>query len=211
MELYYTKRVSLEVVMGKIYCIMGKSASGKDTIYKEILRQSQLKLQTLVTYTTRPIREGEKNGVEYFFSNDEELERFRLEGKLIEVREYHTVHGVWKYFTVDDGRLDLKKSNYIFIGTLESYVHLRNYYGKSALIPIYINLEDGIRLNRALIREKQQEKPRYAELCRRYLADDEDFSQQKLKEADVDLQFENDNLDAALKKILEYMEQSQGE
>lgn len=197
--------------MGKIYCIMGKSASGKDTIYKELLKQDKVKLQTLVTYTTRPIREGERDGVEYFFSNEEELENFKSQNKVIEIREYHTMHGVWKYFTVDDGRLNLENHSYIFIGTLESYLRLRDYYGKSVLVPIYINLDDGLRLTRALQREQQQDNPKYAELCRRYLADEEDFSKDKLADADVLMQFENDNLESVLDQIVEYMVLNQGE
>lgn len=197
--------------MGKIYCIMGKSASGKDTIYKELLKQDKVKLQTFVTYTTRPIREGERDGVEYFFSNEEELEKLKSQNKVIEIREYHTMHGVWKYFTVDDGRLDLDNHSYIFIGTLESYLRLRDYYGKSVLVPIYINLDDGQRLTRALQREQQQDHPKYAELCRRYLADEEDFSKDKLEDAEVLMQFENDNLEAALDQIVEYMVLNQGE
>ncbi|MDI9488375.1 MAG: guanylate kinase, partial [Bacillota bacterium] len=42
--------------MSKIYIIMGKSASGKDTIYKKLLEHKQLNLKNVVTYTTRPIR-----------------------------------------------------------------------------------------------------------------------------------------------------------
>ena len=55
--------------MGKIFCIMGKSATGKDTIYKKILQNSELKLRRIVSYTTRPIREGEEEGVEYYFTD----------------------------------------------------------------------------------------------------------------------------------------------
>ena len=76
---------------------------------------------------------------------------------------------------------------------------------------MYITLYDGIRLNRALVREQQQEQPRYAELCRRYLADEEDFSGIKLSGADIQMRFENVDLDAALYQIVEYMVQSQGE
>lgn len=50
--------------MGKIFYVMGKSASGKDTIYKE-LRERIPELKTVVLYTTRPIRDGETEGVEY--------------------------------------------------------------------------------------------------------------------------------------------------
>ena len=51
--------------MGKIYYIMGKSSSGKDTLYKELLQRLP-ELKPLILYTTRPMREGERNGVEYF-------------------------------------------------------------------------------------------------------------------------------------------------
>lgn len=68
--------------MGKIYYMMGKSSSGKDTIYKDI-RKDLPELKTLTLYTTRPMREGEKDGVEYYFVTDEILEKYREEGKII--------------------------------------------------------------------------------------------------------------------------------
>ena len=68
--------------MGKIYYMMGKSSSGKDTIYKDI-RKDLPELKTLILYTTRPMREGEKDGVEYYFVTDEILEKYREEGKII--------------------------------------------------------------------------------------------------------------------------------
>ena len=49
--------------MGKIYYMMGKSSSGKDTLYKELMQRLP-ELKPLVLYTTRPMREGERNGVE---------------------------------------------------------------------------------------------------------------------------------------------------
>ena len=52
--------------MGKIFYIMGKSASGKDTIYKRILQEYEKTVKHIIGYTTRPIREGEQDGVEYF-------------------------------------------------------------------------------------------------------------------------------------------------
>ena len=190
---------------------MGKSASGKDTIYKVLLEKKELNLSPMVSYTTRPIREGEQAGVEYFFSNEDELEQFTKDNKLIEVREYHTVHGIWKYFTVDDGRVHIENKNYILIGTLESYLKLRQYYGKEVVVPIYIQVDDGLRLSRALARERQQEQPRYAELCRRYLADDEDFSPKKLVEAGVVHIFENHDFKENIGEVLDYIEKSQGE
>ena len=69
--------------MGRIYYLLGKSATGKDTLYKEILKRRP-KLRTVTMYTTRPIREGETDGVEYFFTDREELERQLASGKVIE-------------------------------------------------------------------------------------------------------------------------------
>ena len=89
-----------------------------------------------------------------------------------------TVHG--GYFTVDDGQIDIKRGNYLMMGTLESFEKVRAYYGADDLVPLYIWVEDGLRLQRALNREKGQREPKYKELCRRYLADEEDFSQEKL-------------------------------
>ena len=58
--------------MGKIFCLMGKSSCGKDTLYKRILSDSSLPLKTLIPYTTRPPRKEERNGVEYYFLTEEE-------------------------------------------------------------------------------------------------------------------------------------------
>ena len=160
--------------MGKIFYLMGKSASGKDTIYKKVKEQLP-ELKTIVIYTTRPIREGEQNGVEYFFVDDNRLQELQEAGKVIELREYNTVHGIWKYFTADDGQFD-RNDHLIAIGTLESYVQLKEYFGDEKLVPIYIEVEDGLRLERALARERQQREPKYEELCRRFLADAADFS-----------------------------------
>ena len=116
---------------------MGKSASGKDTIYKE-LKEAIPELKTIVIYTTRPIREGEQDGVEYHFVNEERLKELQKENKVIELRAYNTVHGVWKYFTADDGQFDAD-DNYLAIGTLESYKGMRDYLGDDKLVPIYID------------------------------------------------------------------------
>lgn len=188
--------------MGRIYYIMGKSATGKDTVYKELL-VCRPELKTIVPYTTRPIREGEKNGVEYFFTTNEELERMKSSGKVIELRTYHTVMGPWNYFTVDDGQFDLNGStDYLMIGTLESYEKMCRYFGESVLIPVYIEVPDGIRLHRAAAREDAQKNPNYREVCRRYLADEEDFSEEKLKRLKINKRFKNLELPVCLNEIL---------
>lgn len=188
--------------MGKIYVVMGKSAAGKDTIFKKLLEEKKLGLKTVITYTTRPIRSGEKNGVEYFFVNDERLKKLEEEKKIIEHRAYQTIHGIWHYFTAADDQIDLEKQAYIMISTLEGYGKIREYYGKDAVIPIYIKVENGIRLERALRRERNQKEPKYTELCRRFLADEEDFSPKKLTELGVDRYFENINIETCIEEII---------
>ena len=126
-------------------------------------------------------------------------------GKLIEARAYHTVHGIWTYFTADDGQVDLSEGNYLGIGTLESYQKLKQYYGEEYVIPVYIEVEDGERLQRALLREREQEKPKYEEMCRRFLADQEDFSEENIREAGIKLRFANENLELCVENIIKYI------
>lgn len=186
--------------MGKIFYLMGKSASGKDTIYKKVKEQLP-ELKTIVIYTTRPIREGEQDGVEYFFVDDNRLQELQEAGKVIELREYNTVHGIWKYFTADDGQFD-REDHLIAIGTLESYVQLKKYFGNEKLVPVYIEVEDGLRLERALSRERKQKQPRYEELCRRFLADAADFSVDKLSEAGITQKYFNIDMDKCIDEIV---------
>lgn len=192
--------------MGKIFCLMGKSSSGKDTIFKHLIEQKTLPLHTIIPCTTRPVRHGETDGVEYFFYTEEALSRLEQEGKIIELRAYNTIHGIWKYFTADNGQIDLEHHHYLIIGTLESYIKMQEYFGNEKLIPIYIHVDAGIRLQRALDRERTQENPRYAEMCRRFLADEEDFSLEKLEAAGINLSFANENLSDTITKITNYIQ-----
>lgn len=194
--------------MGKIFYIMGKSASGKDHIYARLAAHEELALKKLVLYTTRPIRAEEENGKQYYFVDDKKLEEFRSGGNVIEERAYHTVHGIWTYFTADDGQVNLEESDYLGIGTLESYVKMREYYGKEALCPVYIEVEDGERLARALKRERSQETPRYEEMCRRFLADQKDFSEEEIAAAGITRKFQNVNLEKCVEEIAEYIKQA---
>ena len=192
--------------MGKIFYIMGKSASGKDSIYRKMLEREELHLQKMVLYTTRPIRKGEVEGNEYFFVDDEVLKRLESAGKVIESRSYDTVRGVWTYFTADDGNIDLDNDNYISIGTLESYQKLADYYGKDSICPIYIEVEDGERLKRAIKRESKQENPVYEEVCRRFLADSKDFSEDKIAVATNVKRFLNHDKETCRGEVGKYIE-----
>ena len=178
--------------MGHIYCLMGKSACGKDTIFSMLIDDKELNLSRIVPYTTRPIRSEETDGDQYHFTDEDGLADYRSQGKVIEERCYHTIHGDWFYFTVDDG-LVKEDADYLVIGTIEVFTKLSEYYGKERVIPLYIEIDDGERLERALKRERSQDNPKYAELCRRFLADASDFSEENIKSAGIDDRFRFDN------------------
>ncbi len=188
--------------MSKIYVVMGKSASGKDTIYKRLLEEKSLGLKTIVPYTTRPIRQDETDGVEYFFVTENGLQKMEEQGKIIECRCYNTIHGKWYYFTADDGQIDLEKDNYLMITTLEGYERICDYYGKDKVVPIYIQVEDGLRLERALKREQKEVNPRYKEMCRRFIADSEDFSDANLEKLQITKRYENINFQCCLSQVI---------
>ncbi len=197
--------------MGKIFCLMGKSASGKDTIYKKLLEREDLHLRRVIPYTTRPIRSGEAEGDDYFFRTLEEAAQMEREGRIIEIRDYHTIHGLWRYFTADDGQICLEKHSYLMIGTLEAYGKIRDYFGAGSVVPVYVWVDDGVRLSRALARERSQENPKYAEMCRRFLADEEDFSPEKLRAAGIEIGFENRSAEQVLQEISAYIKRKEPE
>lgn len=190
--------------MGRIYCVMGKSASGKDSIYHEVMEQEP-ELLPIVPYTTRPIRQGEIEGREYHFCDETRVEELEKAHRIIELRAYDTVYGIWKYFTVADEHIDLATQNYLYIVTLEGYEKMRSYFGADKVVPIYIEVEDGQRLMRAIERERRQGAPKYEEMCRRFLADAADFSEEKLKKAGVETRFVNEDFDTTVQEVASYI------
>ena len=188
--------------MGKIFFILGKSSSGKDTIFQKIKENNELGLKTVVGYTTRPMRENEVDGEEYFFVDRDRLEELKNDDKVIESRDYNTVHGIWSYFTVDDGQIDLDQDDYLYIGTLESYEQVRNFYGEDKVIPLFIEVEQGERLRRAVLREIEQSEPKYEELCRRFLADEQDFREEEINRLGIEKKYMNEDLDTCVDEIV---------
>lgn len=193
--------------MGKFIYIMGKSASGKDTIAKKL--KEKLGLKSYVMYTTRPMRAGEQEGVDYFYTTEDKIEEYRNEGKLIESRTYQTVHGPWTYATVNDSQLE-GDSDIIGLGTLESYVKVKKFFqekGSESLLPVYIEIDEETRRQRAIKREEQQENPKWEEMERRLKADNIDFSEENLKAAGIieSERFQNIDLDICIEEIISYI------
>lgn len=193
--------------MGKLIVLMGKSACGKDTIFNLLKADESLDLQQLVPYTTRPQRDGETDGVTYHFVTEETFAALLQAGRVIEHRSYHTIHGLWRYFTVEDEQLDLASYSYLLIGTLEAYVSIVAHFGRDQVIPVMVTLDDGLRLERALGREKEQAHPKYEEMCRRFLADSADYAQEKVDAAGISRIFENHNSETTAAEISAYIKE----
>ena len=186
--------------MGKLFVFMGKSAAGKDTLFQAVMKENE-QLKTVVSYTTRPIRSGEKEGVEYHFVSEERLHELEEEGKVVECRCYETVHGPWYYFTVDDGQIDFATGDYCMISTLEGYEKIRDYYGAGQVSPVYIEIDDFTRIERSLAREKNQQTPCVSEVCRRFLADEQDFRESELTRLGITERVDNTCLEDAMAQI----------
>lgn len=157
----------------KIAFYIGPSNSGKDTFFKKSL--SLYEVLPIVLLTTRPPRPGEAEGREYYFKTKERMDFLDRNGELIERRDYNTMNGIWSYATGKES-IDLEKYNYLTPNTWAAYKKFLEVYPKECLVPIYFQLDKGIRLQRALDREKESTNSDYAEMCRRFLADEQDFT-----------------------------------
>lgn len=196
--------------MANLFYIMGKSASGKDTIYKRI--KEEIDIKEYVLYTTRPMREGEREGIDYHYVSDEQISKFKEEGKVIESRTYQTVKGPWTYATIADKQLK-QNGDIITVGTLESYRKVREYFENrkdTKVLPIYITIDEQERRKRAIEREERQKNPNYAEVERRINADNIDFSEENLKLCGITPRetFENYDLEKCVGEILGYIEKA---
>ena len=163
-----------ETNMGKIFVLIGASSAGKDTVMKKLLIETP-HLAPLISYTTRPPREGEVDGVQYHFVDKKYIEEKELSREVIEKRTYNTIAGEWIYATLDSEDINLTGKSYVTIKDPRGAQKLKQYYGEENVVIILIAVDDGIRLMRALTREMTQPTPHYKEMCRRFLADCEDF------------------------------------
>jgi len=191
--------------LGKIFYILGKSSTGKDTIYKKLCEDPDLSLKRIILYTTRPIRDGEIPDETYHYVTEEQYLKMRDNGQIIEEKSYDTMHGLWRYFTARDDSLNLADNSYIMIGVLKAYVSIKEYFGDENVVPIYIEVDDGIRLERALKREMKPENRKFTEMCRRFLADTEDFEEEKIMAAGIKRRFQNINLLECIEEVKNYI------
>ena len=151
----------------KIVALFGPSGSGKDYIQENIMKTiwGKLHFQKIVSFTTRPPREKEIDGIDYHFLTRQDFSKQDL-------LEF-TVFKNWWYGTPINS-LDKNKIN-IGVFNPSGIDQLINGPHKDIIecIPIYIKTYSKIRLLRQLQREEQ---PDCDEIVRRYLADKRDFS-----------------------------------
>ena len=102
-------------------------------------------------------------------------------------------------------RLFWQKVDYLMIGTLEAYEQIRAYFGAEHVCPIYVEVDDGVRLQRALERERSQEQPKYAEMCRRFWQTSRIF-RGKSEKAEITKHFLNKDLDQVTQEIASYID-----
>lgn len=132
--------------------LTGKSGCGKDTLQEELIRKENFK--KLISTTTRPKREGEIEGREYYFVDKDKFFQLDKEGFFIEHRSYETLvnnkkdtwyYGLGKQLSKEDINSDM----YITILDLDGAKAAIDYYGKDNCIIAYISLDDKIRESRA--------------------------------------------------------------
>lgn len=151
----------------KILALFGKSASGKDTIQKWITTNFSKITKGIVSCTTRPPRDGEQEGVDYFFLTDEEFAAKVLDGSMLEATSFRE----WFYGTALD-QLDPDKINVGVFNITGIECILDD--PRLEVVPVWIHASDKARLRRSLDRE---DNPDCNEICRRFLADEKDFDE----------------------------------
>jgi guanylate kinase len=160
-----------------IIILMGKSGSGKSTIMNYII--NNYNYDPIITHTTRPIRENERNGIDYIFDDEITFKKDIANNKYIEWRKYNTKvnteNNIW-YYGTQKFILD-KNKNYIVILDIKGSKAFKTYY-KGLCYTFYINSSDSIRKKRAILRGSFD----ITEWRRRLQSDEKDFDISKITE-----------------------------
>jgi guanylate kinase len=200
------KKEDLNKLPNKIFCIIGKSGTGKDSVFRRVIKNKELNLSPVILHTTRPIRVNETDGFSYYFVNE-------IPPNVIYKQTFNVikngVNDVWEYALVDDGQIDLSKSSYLLITTVEGYEKIREKFSSSNVVALMIEVPEKIRIERLMKREVKQEKKNIKEINRRIKADSLDFSPERTKE--IKNRFMNVNLGRVVREIGKVVKKEKGE
>lgn len=155
--------------MNKIVVLLGKTASGKNTIFERIIKDFDIK--PIVSYTTRPIRvDKEIQGIDYNFVSDEEFKKGLMNNEFLEFRSYNTFESeketIW-YYGTHKSSIDFTKGSYIHIVDKDGLMQLLDIYGKEKIFSIYIDAD----LNDIITRSLKRDDTNIHELVRRIIDD----------------------------------------
>lgn len=154
--------------------LMGKSASGKDTVVRKLIEQKEYK--RIITWTTRPMRPGEKEGITYHYTSEDDFKKKIKEGFFVEWKSYETVNGTWYYGTALDDIMGARGDDYrIIILTPEGYKRLSSFCSHLVginLLSIYLDVDTKV-IRERLIQRGDDKK----EADRRIKYDKKDFKE----------------------------------
>ena len=186
--------------MYKIIALIGEAGCGKDTILKEVLAAAPTSFNEIISCTTRPPREGEVDGVNYFFINAEEFAYKVLNYEMIEATSFND----WFYGT----SYDTLRSDVPNIGVFNPD-GIRALQGRPDIeLTVYrVVCKDKTRLLRQLNRENV---PNVDEIVRRYKTDQEDFFDLEFEYTELSNEI-NLDLSLAVKRILSQREVTGGQ
>lgn len=132
--------------------LIGESGSGKDAVLNALV--NEYGFERIVTATTRPVRDGEVNGVDYFFMSKEDFENGIKNNEFIEHRKYSTLVGgnkdIW-YYGSPKQELSPNK-DYVIILDVQGARDYTTYYGEKNCTVIQLQVSDEIREQRAMQR-----------------------------------------------------------
>ena len=183
--------------MRQIICVLGKTASGKDSITNKLIKEHGF--HKLITFTTRPKRKGEKEGITYHYISDEEFKQKIEDGFFAEWKVYHTKDGDWMYgSSLSD--LDNADDKSVIILTPDGYRDvINNMEEKPIALYIYANNQT---IKERLIKRGDNKE----EAERRLLHDNEDFKGVENMVDRIIYNNSKNNIDDVVNTIIKYVE-----
>lgn len=159
-----------------LFYLCGRSGSGKDSVRKRLLKMNP-EIKLIVPYTTREMRVGEKEGVEYFFMDNDKFFENERAGKFLDYKTYHVFNSKDKAVDHHYGYPKPTDPISILTGPWDVYLDIRNKNPDTdnfRLVPIYLTPEYEYELlYRVIKRESRNNPPKFREVARRFCADQE--------------------------------------